>query len=69
MLYGVSPSLLPRPADWPANASMCGQWIRPVSHWAAPQPLVEFLDAGAAPIYIGFGSMVGFDQRALLARW
>jgi sterol 3beta-glucosyltransferase len=25
-----------------------------------------FLSAGDAPIYVGFGSMVGFDQCALL---
>jgi UDP:flavonoid glycosyltransferase YjiC (YdhE family) len=66
ILYGISPSLLPRPADWPSNAYMCGQWIRPVREWDAPQSLHEFLAAGEPPIYVGFGSMVGFDQRALL---
>ncbi|WP_235556590.1 Bug family tripartite tricarboxylate transporter substrate binding protein [Bordetella bronchiseptica] len=29
MLYGVSPALLPPPADWPANARLCGQWLEP----------------------------------------
>ena len=66
MLYGISPSLLPRPADWPANAFMCGQWVRPVRAWNPPRPLSEFLAAGDAPIYVGFGSMVGFDARSLL---
>ena len=66
MLYGISPSLLPQPADWPDNAWMCGQWVRPVRDWDAPQSLKNFLSAGDAPIYVGFGSMVGFDQRALL---
>jgi sterol 3beta-glucosyltransferase len=66
MLYGISPSLLPRPADWPSNAFMCGQWLRPVRDWNPPEPLREFLAAGEPPIYAGFGSMVGFDQRALL---
>lgn len=65
MLYGVSPSLLPRPADWPANAHVCGQWVQPVRDWDAPQTLRDFLAAGEAPIYVGFGSMVGFDRRAL----
>lgn len=29
MIYSVSPSLLPAPADWPANARLCGQWLAP----------------------------------------
>jgi len=61
MLYGFSPSLLPRPADWPANAAACGQWLPPASGWQAPAALNAFLAAGEAPIYIGFGSMTGFD--------
>lgn len=66
MLYGVSPALLPRPADWPDNARVCGQWAVPAPDWSPPQALRDFLDAGEAPIYIGFGSMVGFDHRRLL---
>jgi sterol 3beta-glucosyltransferase len=66
MLYGISPSLLPKPADWPTNAYVCGQWVRPVRDWDPPQPLRDFLAAGEPPIYVGFGSMVGFDRRALL---
>jgi UDP:flavonoid glycosyltransferase YjiC (YdhE family) len=66
MLYGISPTLLPTPADWPNNVWMCGQWVRPVHEWGAPGSLQDFLAAGDAPIYVGFGSMVGFDQRAVL---
>jgi UDP:flavonoid glycosyltransferase YjiC (YdhE family) len=66
MLYGISPSLLSQPADWPDNAWMCGQWVRPVREWNAPASLESFLSAGDAPIYVGFGSMLGFDPRAML---
>ena len=66
ILYGISPTLLPKPADWPDNARMCGQWLCPVREWDAPRSLQDFLSAGDAPIYVGFGSMAGFDQRALL---
>jgi sterol 3beta-glucosyltransferase len=66
MLYGISPSLLPQPPDWPNNAWMCGQWMRPVRHWEAPRSLESFLAAGDAPIYVGFGSMVEFNPHALL---
>jgi sterol 3beta-glucosyltransferase len=65
MLYGISPSLLPKPGDWPSNATMCGQWVRQVADWDAPYALQEFLAAGEAPIYVGFGSMVGFDRTAM----
>jgi sterol 3beta-glucosyltransferase len=66
MLYGISPSLLPRPEDWPSNAQMCGQWIAPSAGWSPPQDLTDFLAKGEAPIYVGFGSMTSFDtQKAL----
>jgi sterol 3beta-glucosyltransferase len=66
MLYGISPSLLPKPADWPSNAYICGQWLRTVHNWDPPRSLNEFLAAGDAPVYIGFGSMLGFNRNAVL---
>ncbi|AKJ67572.1 glycosyl transferase [Pandoraea thiooxydans] len=66
MVYGVSPSLLPAPADWPANAHLCGQWLAPDPVWTPPPALANFLAAGQAPVYIGFGSMAGFDNERLL---
>lgn len=67
ILYGVSPSLLPRPADWPSFAHLCGQWLPPEGAWSAPPALEAFLEAGEGPIYVGFGSMAGFDHQGLLA--
>ena len=66
MIYGISPSLLPKPADWPANAYICGQWVRPVREWQPPPSLRDFLAAGEVPLYVGFGSMVGFDRDPLV---
>ncbi|MGB3289706.1 MAG: glycosyltransferase [Burkholderiaceae bacterium] len=66
MLYGVSPALLPAPADWPENAKLCGQWLAPTDAWSPPPELDSFLGAGEPPVYLGFGSMTGFDQKALL---
>lgn len=66
MIYGVSPSLLGKPVDWPANVRLCGQWLVRNPAWVAPPALVNFLAAGEAPIYIGFGSMTGFDNARLL---
>ena len=66
MIYGVSPSLLPAPGDWPANVRLCGQWLFGKSGWTPPPTLENFLGSGEAPIYIGFGSMTGFDKARLL---
>ncbi|HEX2493951.1 MAG TPA: nucleotide disphospho-sugar-binding domain-containing protein, partial [Steroidobacter sp.] len=38
----------------------------PASHWKPPAELETFLADGAPPIYVGFGSMVGFDSDRLL---
>jgi sterol 3beta-glucosyltransferase len=65
MLYGISPSLLPRPADWPSNVYMCGQWVQSVDNRDAPWSLQDFLAAGEAPIYVGFGSIAGFDRNII----
>lgn len=65
MLYGVSPTLLPQPRDWPGNAQVCGQWPLPAPDWSPPGPLMDFLAAGDAPVYVGFGSMVGFEPRRM----
>lgn len=66
MLYGVSPGLLPKPLDWPDNATVCGQWQLPSPNWLPPADLCDFLQRGEPPMYVGFGSMVGFDRKRLL---
>jgi len=66
MLYGISPQLLPPPADWPADHIVCGQWRLPDAPWAPPADLRAFLDAGPPPVYLGFGSMTGFDRERVL---
>lgn len=65
MIYGISPTILPRPADWPANARLCGQWQIPARAYAPPSDLADFLHAGPPPIYIGFGSMTGTDGELM----
>jgi UDP:flavonoid glycosyltransferase YjiC (YdhE family) len=56
--HGVSPSVVPRPDDWPPEARVTGYWwpARPLG-WRPPSELVDFLDAGTAPVFVGFGSM------------
>ncbi|WP_448168185.1 glycosyltransferase [Burkholderia ambifaria] len=66
MLYGVSPVLLAEPADWPPNVLACGQWRIDAPAWTPPPALSAFLEAGEPPVYIGFGSMAGFDRAAMV---
>lgn len=66
MLYGISAALLPPPADWPADHRLCGQWRMPAAPWQPPADLQAFLDTGPPPVYLGFGSMTGFDRDTVL---
>jgi len=58
ILYGYSPAVIPIPSDWDDKAQVTGYWfLDSVDDWTPPADLLEFLQAGAPPVYIGFGSM------------
>ena len=58
IFYGISPSIIPRPIDWTDNIYVTGFWfLDPPEDWNPSSTLTEFLQAGPAPLYIGFGSM------------
>ncbi len=65
-LYGFSRHLVPWPADWPKNATICGFWSPPAAEFSPPAPLAEFLAADEPPIYVGFGSMTAARPRPFL---
>lgn len=57
-----SPTLVPRPDDWPSTGSVTGAWRLPTpGDWCPDPALQAFLDAGEPPIYVGFGSMPTFS--------
>lgn len=65
ILYGYSPAVLPRPADWRPGIDVVGYWWPAhATDWQPPPELVQFLDAGAAPVVIGFGSTVNSGVEA-----
>ena len=66
-LYGFSPSVVPRPTDWPAWHQISGYWFLDRDPmWEPPQELAHFLESGEKPISIGFGSMTGRAAEQLL---
>lgn len=65
-VHGVSEHVAPRASDWPAAWSVSGYWfLDEASTWTPPPSLVAFLDAGPAPVCMGFGSMSTGDATAL----
>ncbi len=65
ILYGYSPHVLPHPQDWSANIHVTGYWfLEPPAGWQAPIDLLNFLQSGPPPIYIGFGSMPSSKPEA-----
>lgn len=56
--YIWSPHLVPKPKDWGPKVDVVGFcFLDLASNYEPPQPLVEWLDAGPKPIYVGFGSL------------
>lgn len=63
-LHGYSPQIVPKPDDWSEREQITGYWFsQPADDWEAPEALVQFLDAGPAPVYVGFGSMPAADAE------
>ena len=58
VLYGFSPSVIPAPSDWNGNTHITGYWfVDETDEWQPPNALLDFLQSGSPPVYIGFGSM------------
>ena len=65
-LHCYSQQVVPRPTDWPDLAYVNGYWfLDRLEGWQPPAELRGFLEAGEAPIYIGFGSMAGRHPQRL----
>jgi UDP:flavonoid glycosyltransferase YjiC (YdhE family) len=56
-LTTVSKYVVQRPADWSDDWQITGYLFDDDPEWTPPQDLSDFLAAGDAPVYIGFGSM------------
>jgi UDP:flavonoid glycosyltransferase YjiC (YdhE family) len=59
-------SLVPKPKEWGPHIDLANFIEYEQAHtYQPPQSLLDFLAAGEAPIYVGFGSVVAEDPAAL----
>jgi sterol 3beta-glucosyltransferase len=68
VIHGYSPTLLSRPSDWGPHVSVTGIWKRDQQNSNSSTPsedLVNWLNAGAPPVYFGFGSMPVLNPKAI----
>ena len=57
VIYAFSRHVAPPAVDWPAWHQLTGYWfLDEPPGWVPPPELVHFIEAGAPPVYIGFGS-------------
>ncbi|MFF5362912.1 glycosyltransferase [Streptomyces scabiei] len=56
VLHGFSPRVVPRPGDWRAGLDVTGYWWPYDREDRLPAALLDFLDAGPPPVFVGLGS-------------
>ncbi|KAJ3718409.1 hypothetical protein C8R42DRAFT_697487 [Lentinula raphanica] len=73
-LYNFSPSIVSPPLDWPEWIRITGYWFLDAADvsskkWTPPEALEKFIatahSAGKKVVYIGFGSIVVSDPKAM----
>jgi UDP:flavonoid glycosyltransferase YjiC (YdhE family) len=66
VLYGFSPSVIPKPIDWSDRLHIIGYWfLDQMKDYQPPKELIDFINDGSPPIYIGFGSMTPRNPQRL----
>lgn len=62
-VVSCSDYVFPQPADWPEQVHNTGYWFLDEAAWEPPVDLLKFLQDGAPPVYVGFGS-IGIAEEA-----
>ncbi|MEI5101968.1 glycosyltransferase [Streptomyces sp. PmtG] len=68
VLYGFSPRVVPRPADWRPGLDVVGYWWSHDVRSQLPADLEDFLAAGPPPVFVGLGSATVPDPGHLCDR-
>ncbi|GAB4541960.1 MAG: hypothetical protein Tsb0014_34250 [Pleurocapsa sp.] len=65
-LYSYSNYVLPKPANWRKEDYVTGNWfLDSATDWTPSKELMDFLNAGSPPIYIGFGNMNSSEPETI----
>lgn len=62
-LYPFGQSIFDPPADWPETVKLTGFWFSDEDTSPLSRETEAFLQAGDAPVFIGFGSIPGLTHR------
>lgn len=65
-LYAYSNYVLPKPQNWRKEDYVTGYcFLNSATDWTPPNDLINFLNVGSPPVYIGFGSMSNRDPETI----
>ena len=67
VIQGFSPHVIPTQPEWSDHIHTTGYWVLDEPEWQPSEALLAFLDAGPAPVFIGFGSMPVADPQQTTA--
>lgn len=57
-VISCSEQIFPKPTTWPEHVHITGYWfLDEEANWQPPQDLLDFLESGKPPVYVGFGSV------------
>ncbi|MEL6911129.1 MAG: glycosyltransferase [Cyanobacteria bacterium J06598_4] len=62
IIHYFSSTVIPRPADWSDSAHITGYLVPQKTDYQPDAQLLDFIDRGEQPIYIGFGSMAARES-------
>ncbi|WP_200301579.1 glycosyltransferase [Streptomyces adelaidensis] len=65
VFHGFSPRVVPRPGDWRAGLDVTGYWWPYDREDRLSGPLLDFLDAGPPPVFVGLGSATVPDPERM----
>ncbi|WP_286260423.1 glycosyltransferase [Streptomyces graminofaciens] len=65
VFHGFSPRVVPRPGDWRDGLDITGYWWPYDREDRLPPDLLDFLDAGPPPVFVGLGSATVPDPERL----
>jgi sterol 3beta-glucosyltransferase len=68
-VISCSDHVFPRPSDWNRHVHQHGYWfVQEPQQYEPPAALRRYLETGAPPVYVGFGSMVDPHDAGRIAR-